>query len=128
MEDELLKILERRMGEIAVEWKEYVMDGNHVEPLAPSTLDSKIRKGSSYPDTPLMDSGDMVNSIKYEVGYNGERLTGRVYSDDPKFFMHEYGLGPPARPTLNPVIEKHKNLLEEVYNEYIEMIKKRSEI
>lgn len=50
---------------MAADIKAYVTQGNNLAPLAQSTID---RKGSSRP---LVDTGQMVNSISYAVVDNG---------------------------------------------------------
>lgn len=104
---DLKKHTEEAMKTIAEKWQEYIRDGSHVKPLAPATVASKIAKGSSYPDTPLVDTEQMVDAIESGVIENGDEVTGYVTISDPSraeiAVIHEYGLGPPARPTLRPV-------------------------
>lgn len=90
--------------DIENEWKNFIMEGTNVKPLAPVTLASKIAKGSIYPDIPLVDTEEMIKSIGTEVESIGENsVRGIVYGTDEKWIYHEYGLGVPERSTLRPV-------------------------
>jgi hypothetical protein len=96
----------KAVEDLALKWVEYIMDGTNVEPLATSTVYSKVRKGSTYPDIPLVDTGKMLDSIGSRVEMLGENeVLGTVEGTDDKWIWHEYGLGVPERPTLRPVVD-----------------------
>jgi len=113
------------MDDIAKKWTEYVMEGTNVKPLAASTLASKISKGSTYPDTPLVDTEEMINSIGSEVEETGENsVRGIVYGSDEKWIWHEYGLGVPERPTLRPVWDINiDEKLDQIFDDVFENAK-----
>ena len=91
---------------LALKWHDYVFEGTNVEPLATSTVYSKVRKGSTYPDIPLVDTGKMLGSIESRVELLGENaVLGTVEGTDDKWIWNEYGLGVPERPTLRPVFD-----------------------
>lgn len=115
------------MKEMAGKWQEYVRDGSHVKPLAPATVAAKIAKGSSYPDTPLVDTEEMVESIESGVEGDDTEVTGYVTISKPEragiAVIHEYGLGLPARPTLRPVWDSNVDrLLEQIYDNVFDQI------
>lgn len=115
------------MKEMAATWQEYIRDGSHVKPLAPATVAAKIAKGSSYPDTPLVDTEQMVESIESGVEGNDSEVVGYVTIRDPArsaiAVMHEYGLGPPARPTLRPVWDANADrLLDQIFDDVFKQI------
>ena len=96
----------KAVEDLALKWVEYIMDGTNVEPLATSTVYSKVMKGSTYPDIPLVDTGKMLDSIGSRVEMLGENeVLGTVEGTDDKWIWHEYGLGVPERPTLRPVVD-----------------------
>ena len=107
---DLADAVQTEMERVAKRWKEYIEAGTNVRPLAPATVASKMASGSPTPDTPLMDTGEMVDSIEAwtetvpggAVGHVGIRTTRRAWIA----LIHEYGLGPPARPTLRPVADE----------------------
>lgn len=117
----------KAMSKMADKWKEYIRDGSHVKPLAPATVAAKIAKGSSYPDTPLIDTEQMVEAIESGVEGDNMEVTGYVTIRDPAraeiAVIHEYGLGPPARPTLRPCWDANAdNLLEEIFDDVFSQI------
>jgi hypothetical protein len=123
---ELADMMSKRMELMAGEWSNFIWEGTNVRPLAASTLSSKISKGSSYPDIPLIDTEEMVNSIKSGVEGSGNVLTGWIGSNSWKFPIHEYGLGPPPRPTLRPVVDAHDDLFDDLFDEYFQYFKEKN--
>jgi hypothetical protein len=120
-------VVESECQRVAKRWKEYIEEGTNVKPLAPATLAEKIRHGSPTPDTPLMDTGEMVESIEVWVEDVPGGCTGHVGSRHPEksklFIYHEYGLGVPARPTLRPVVdEMEKSIADNIFNVVIDEI------
>lgn len=122
MPDLLSGAVEAECQRVAKRWKEYIEEGTNVKPLAPSTLAEKIRHGSPTPDIPLMDTGEMVESIEVwmDSGGGGEVVghVGSRQSDRARIFVyHEYGLGVPARPTLRPVVDEMKqSITDNIFN------------
>lgn len=121
--------LQGEMEKVAKRWREYIEEGTNVKPLAPSTVASKIASGSPTPDTPLMDTGEMVDSIEAWTERTTWGAIGHVGSRDPErawiFNIHEYGLGPPARPTLRPISDEMEksvfdNLFPVILNQLVE--------
>ncbi|WP_407651797.1 hypothetical protein [Bombella saccharophila] len=41
-------------------------------PLAPSTVRQRLKKGSERPDKPLIDTGHMAQSVRYQVDYSDD--------------------------------------------------------
>ena len=113
------------MIDIASEWKNFIMEGTNVKPLSPVTLSSKIAKGSTYPDIPLVDTQEMINSIDTEIESIGENFVrGVVYGTDEKWIYHEYGLGVPERSTLRPVWDKEiDKKLDQIFDDVFENAK-----
>jgi hypothetical protein len=92
------------MSDIAIEWKNFIREGTNVSPILPSTIESKRKSGSITPEIPLIEFGDMINSIDSEIEILGENeVRGIVYGSNEKWPYHEYGLGVPERSTLRPV-------------------------
>lgn len=121
--------LQGEMEKVAKRWKEYIEEATNVKPLAPSTVASKIASGSPTPDTPLMDTGEMVESIEAWTERTAWGAIGHVGSREERsawlFAIHEYGLGPPARPTLRPVADEMEksvfdNLFSVIVNQLVE--------
>lgn len=120
--------MQSEMDGLAKKWREYIEEGTNVKPLAPATVASKIAKGSARPDTPLIDTEEMIDSI--ESGAEGNK--GYVRISNPNraeiAVIHEYGLGLPARPTLRPVVDSNadqifENLFDEAINQVIEELR-----
>ena len=119
----------KAVEDLALKWHDYVFEGTNVEPLATSTVYSKVMKGSTYPDIPLVDTGRMLDSIESRVELLGENeVLGTVEGTDDKWIWHEYGLGVPERPTLRPVFDINidtiletmaDNVFEDIKQEFI---------
>jgi hypothetical protein len=111
---------------LAQRWREYVLEGTNVQPLASSTIYAKAMKGSTYPDTPLIDTGQMLASIGTRVESVGtSEVIGTVEGTDTKWVYHEFGLGVPERPTLRPVFDISIDaILETMADDIFEEIKK----
>ncbi len=119
--------VEAECQRVAKRWKEYIDEGTNVKPLAPSTLAEKIRHGSPTPDIPLMDTGEMVDSIEVWIDDAPGGCTGHVGIRAPSrakiATYHEYGLGVPARPTLRPVVdEMERSISDNIFNVVIDKI------
>ena len=124
--------VETECQKVAKRWKEYVEAGSNVRPLAPATVAEKIRHGSPTPDTPLMDTGEMVESVEVWVEESGGAVVGhvgiRTSSRATIALFHEYGLGVPARPTLRPVAdEMRESVYNNIFNAVIDQIKEEFE-
>ena len=124
---DLLEIMDTETEKLKIKWIEYIQEGTNVRPLAPVTIMSKVAKGSSYPDTPLIDTGEMISSIGSESIMLDERtVQGSIFATDPKFEWHEYGLGVPERPTLRPVFDTHSDAaVLRIFDSYFEIVKDR---
>lgn len=113
--------VEAECRRVAKRWKEYIEEGTNVRPLAPATLAEKIRHGSPTPDIPLMDTGEMVDSIEVWIDESSGGCTGhvgiRTQNRANIAVFHEYGLGVPARPTLRPVVDEMKqSITDNIFN------------
>lgn len=120
-------VVESECRRVAKRWKEYIEEGTNVKPLAPVTLAEKIRHGSPTPDTPLMDTGEMVESIEVWIDEGGGGVVGHVGIRTPSrakiAVYHEYGLGVPARPTLRPVVdEMERSISDNIFNVVVDKI------
>lgn len=74
--------------------------------LDPATV---ARKRSG--DTPLVETGEMRDSITHEVNF----LNARVYSDDPKMGYHELGTTKmPPRPVLATAAQRKEREVAEI--------------
>ncbi len=79
--------------------------------LKDSTLAEKTRLGYSPPDNPLLRTGEMRDSISYEV----KGLTAVIGSTDQKAVWHELGTSKMAmRPFLGPAAFRSKRKIQEI--------------
>ncbi len=66
-------------------------------PLKPETVARKARG-----DTPLLETGELRDSIEHVVGREGKEVVGYVGTNDPRAKYHEFGTSKmPARPFLS---------------------------
>jgi HK97 gp10 family phage protein len=66
-------------------------------PLLPETVARKARG-----DTPLLETGELRDSIEHNVGREGNEVVGYVGTNDPRAKYHEFGTSTiPARPFLS---------------------------
>jgi HK97 gp10 family phage protein len=72
-------------------------------PLAASTEADKARKGYP-PNSPLLRTGDMRDSIQHEVG----EWEATIGATDPKMVFHEFGTQKmPPRPVIGPALYRN---------------------
>jgi HK97 gp10 family phage protein len=74
-------------------------------PLKPETVARK-----AHGDTPLLETGELRDSIEHVVVREGKEVVGYVGTNDPRAKYHEFGTGTiPPRPFLSPALMRQED-------------------
>lgn len=129
LDKRIVEIVREASDELSQIMKQNILVGDRFVPNAPATI---RKKGF---DHPLYEHGDLVNSIKYEIIDEPDRVIGRIGVFDPELeriaLINEFGAPGsfiPSRPFLRLTFDENidrisKQVVNKIFDYFEEVIK-----